>query len=113
MPIQLTDTQRGLLSAAAQRNDRLVLPPPGLKGGAVIKVVVKLMDAGFVREVPAEDKAVVWRRDNKTKRMFALKLTAAGLKASSPAPKAKDAAGASKWRAAASAVKTCGLRPVA
>jgi hypothetical protein len=86
--MRLTDTQRRLLDAAAQRDDRLVPLPPGLKGGAVIKVVAKLMDAGLVRETPTEDKAAVWRRDNRTKKELALKLTAAGMKACSPSPEA-------------------------
>jgi hypothetical protein len=96
MSVQLTDKQRDLLSAAAQSDDRLLFPPPGLRGGGLIKMVAKLMDAGLVREIPTEDKAMVWRRDNMTKRTFALKLTAAGVKACSATAKANDEARTSK-----------------
>jgi hypothetical protein len=58
----------------------------------VIKVVSKLMEAGLLRETPTDDKTMVWRRDNKTKKTLALKLTAAGLKACSQGPKADGVA---------------------
>jgi Protein of unknown function (DUF3489) len=94
--IKLTETQRRLLTAAAQRDDRLIPPPPGLKGGAVTKAVANLLDAGLVRETPTEDKALVWRRNNNTKKALALKLTAVGLKACPPGPKAEAVAETAK-----------------
>jgi hypothetical protein len=42
-PVKLTDTQLLLLSAASQRDDRALEPPPNLTGGAVGKVVAKLL----------------------------------------------------------------------
>lgn len=62
--IKLTDTQRVILSAAAQRTDRLALPlPKGLKGGAAQKVVNALVDKGLLKEVEANRKLndPVWR----------------------------------------------------
>ena len=62
--IKLTDTQRVILSAAAQRTDRLALPlPKSLKGGAAQKVVNALVDKGLLKEVQANHKLndPVWR----------------------------------------------------
>ena len=62
--IKLTDTQRVILSAAAQRTDRLALPlPKSLKGGAAQKVVNALVDKGLLKEVRANRKLndPVWR----------------------------------------------------
>ena len=42
-PLKLTDTQLLLLSAASQRDDRALEPPPNLTGGATAKVVAKLL----------------------------------------------------------------------
>jgi hypothetical protein len=81
MSVQLTDTQQALLSAAAQRDDRLLTLPAGLKGGAAKKVAEKLTSARLVREVRAKAGMPIWRRDAKSDQTFALKLTAAGLKA--------------------------------
>ncbi len=54
---KLTDTQRVILSAAAQRTDRLALPlPKSLKGGAAHKVVNALIEKGLLKEVKANRK---------------------------------------------------------
>ena len=61
---KLTDTQRVILSAAAQRTDRLALPlPKSLKGGAADKVVNALIEKGLIKEVKANRKLndPVWR----------------------------------------------------
>jgi hypothetical protein len=81
MSIKLTDTQLVLLSAAAQREDRCLVAPPALKGGAAQKVASKLISAGFVKEVKAKASAPIWRRDEESGASYALKLTAAGAKA--------------------------------
>ena len=48
---RLSDTQRVILSAAAQRSDGNVLPLPGsLRGGAATKVVGALLSRGLIRE---------------------------------------------------------------
>jgi hypothetical protein len=81
MNIKLTDTQRLLLSVAATRDDRCLVIPKTLKGGAARRVVEKLVDAGLVREVVAKTGLPVWRREEETGRAYALKTTAAGMKA--------------------------------
>ena len=61
---KLTDTQRVILSAAAQRTDRLALPlPKSLKGGAAHKVVNALIEKDLLKEVKANRKLndPVWR----------------------------------------------------
>ena len=81
MSIKLSDTQLVMLSEAAQRDDRSVTPPEKLKGGAALKVAMKLIAAGLVKEVKAKAGTPVWRRDEQTGQPYALKLTAAGAKA--------------------------------
>ena len=64
---KLTDTQRVILSAAAQRTDRLALPlPKSLKGGAAHKVINALIEKGFLKEVKANRKLSdpVWRESD-------------------------------------------------
>jgi hypothetical protein len=78
--IKLTDTQRVLLCAAAQREDRCLVLSPTLKGGAAQKVASKLISAGFVKEVKAKSCDPIWRRDKESGASYALKLTAAGAK---------------------------------
>jgi hypothetical protein len=46
MSIKLTDTQIVMLSGAAQRDNRCLVAPPNLKGGATQKVAAKLIGAG-------------------------------------------------------------------
>jgi hypothetical protein len=49
---QLSDTQLIILSAAAQRDDRIALPlPANLKGGAATKVVSTMIAKGLIEEV--------------------------------------------------------------
>ena len=79
MSFKLSDKQRELLSAAAEREDRLL--PSQLKGGAAQKVAAKLVAVGLVKEVKAKTGAPIWRRDETTEQAYALKLTAAGANA--------------------------------
>jgi len=61
---KLSATQLVILSAAAQREDRNVLPLPGsLRGGAAAKVVGALLAKGFLEEVEADmrKREPVWR----------------------------------------------------
>jgi hypothetical protein len=76
---KLTDTQLVMLSAAAQRGDHCLTAPDKLKGAILVKVGDKLVKLGLIREVQAKAGTPVWRRDDAGS--FALKLTAAGLKA--------------------------------
>jgi hypothetical protein len=79
MTINLTDAQLVMLSAAAQREDHCLTAPDKLKGAILAKVGEKLVKLGLVREVRTKAGMPVWRRDDAGN--FALKLTAAGLKA--------------------------------
>ncbi len=81
MSIKLTDTQLVILSAAAQRDDRCLTVPKSLKGASAQKVASKLLAAGLVKEIKAKPGMAVWRRDEEAGQSFALKLTAAGMKA--------------------------------
>jgi Protein of unknown function (DUF3489) len=80
MSVKLTEAQVVMMSAAAQRNDRCLSAPATIKGAALIKVGVKLARLGLAREIEAKAGAPIWRRDG-AGQGYALKLTAAGLKA--------------------------------
>ncbi|MEA2875548.1 MAG: hypothetical protein QOF14_744 [Hyphomicrobiales bacterium] len=78
--MKLTDTQLMLLSAASQREDRAIVLPASLKGGAAHKVAGKLLAGGLVEEIRANGDLPVWRRDE-TEGPFALLVTKRGLSA--------------------------------
>jgi hypothetical protein len=80
MSVKLTDAQLVMMSAAAQRKDRCLSAPATIKGAALSKVAVKLAKLGLVRQIAAKPAAPIWRHDDAGQR-YALKLTAAGLKA--------------------------------
>ena len=80
MSVKLTDAQLVMMSAAAQRKDRCLSAPATIKGAALSKVGVKLAKLGLAREIEAKPGAPIWRRDD-AGQGYALKLTAAGLKA--------------------------------
>ena len=80
MSVKLTDAQLVMMSAAAQRKDRCLSAPATIKGAALIKVGAKLAKLGLAREIEAKPRAPIWRRDD-AGHGYALKLTAAGLKA--------------------------------
>ena len=68
---RLSDTQLVILSAAAQRDDRNVLPLPGsLRGGAAQKVIGALLKRGLIAETVADQRTKadpalnrIWRND--------------------------------------------------
>jgi Protein of unknown function (DUF3489) len=80
MSVKLTDAQLVMMSAAAQRKDRCLSAPATIKGAAFSKVSAKLVKLGLAREIEAKPGAPIWRR-NDAGQGYALKLTAAGLKA--------------------------------
>ncbi len=100
---RLSDTQLVILSAAAQRDDRNVLPLPGsLRGGAAAKVVGALMKRGLVAETATDQPAKVdaalnriWRNDGDGCATL-LHITDAGLAAIGIEPEQPDAGSASK-----------------
>lgn len=79
----LSDTQLVILSAAAARDDRLVLPlPASLKttGGALKRVLGALLKGGLIVEQRAGRDDEVWRTDENDRRLT-LAITPAGLAA--------------------------------
>jgi hypothetical protein len=79
MSVKLTDAQLVMMSAAAQRKDRCLSAPATIKGAALSKVSVKLAKLGLAREIEAKPGAPTCR--DGAGQGYALKLTAAGLKA--------------------------------
>ena len=80
---KLTDTQLVILSAAARRQDRAVLPLPKslrIKGGAVTKTLEGLHKKDLLEEKPAARNAAAWREGEDGRRMM-LVITDAGLQA--------------------------------
>ena len=112
MSVKLTNAQLVMMSAAAKRKDRCLSAPATIKGAALGKVSAKLAKLGLVREIEAKPGAPIWRRDD-AGLGYALKLTAAGLKAIAvdegsqdaiepgPAPEPQAKNGASPARVAA------------
>lgn len=96
---KLSDTQLVILSAAAQREDRNVLPLPGsLRGGAAAKVVGALLSRGLIAETTTDsqtkaDAALnrIWRNDEDG-RAILLHITDAGLAAIGIEPVGGDSA---------------------
>jgi hypothetical protein len=85
---KLTDTQLVILSAAAGRDHRAVLPlPKSLKvnKGAATTVLKTLLKKGLIEEHPAGPRTEVWRED-KTGCRFTLTITDAGLGALDAGP---------------------------
>jgi hypothetical protein len=80
MSVKLTDAQLVMMSAAAQRKDHCLSAPATIKGAALGKVGFKLAKLGLAREIAAKPGAPIWRRDD-AGQGYALKLTAAGLRA--------------------------------
>ena len=87
---RLTDTQRIILSAASQREDRGVELPANVQGKAAGKIVDKLIRAGLLEEVRASGSLPVWRRDDESG-AIALRITSAGLAAIDAADEAMAA----------------------
>jgi hypothetical protein len=79
--IKQSDAVFAMTSAAAQREDRCLAPPPKLKPAVRRKGAEKLIEAGLVREVRAKPGMPVWRREEETGIEYSLKLTAAGARA--------------------------------
>jgi hypothetical protein len=63
-PIQLSDAQAVILSAACAREDGMAFPvTASLRGGAVGNVCKSLLRHALIEEVPATDRDTVWRHD--------------------------------------------------
>lgn len=96
---KLSDTQLVILSAAAQREDRNVLPLPGsLRGGAAAKVVGALLKRGLISETTTDSRTKadaalnrIWRNDADGNAIL-LHITDAGLAAIGVEPDGSDSA---------------------
>ena len=77
--MKLTDTQRRLLAAASQRDDRALERPSNLTGGAAGKVVAKLLAEGLVEQIQSRGSSPVWHRNGDDART--LRITKRGLQA--------------------------------
>jgi len=96
---KLSDTQLVILSAAAQREDRNVLPLPGsLRGGAASKVVGALLSRKLIVETTTDSRTKadaalnrIWRNDEDGNAIL-LHITDAGLAAIGVEPESGDSA---------------------
>ena len=62
--IQLTNTQRIILSAACARKDSLIFPvSANIKGGPVGNSLKSMLKRGLIEEIRASDLNTVWRHD--------------------------------------------------
>jgi hypothetical protein len=80
MNIKFNPTQCNRLSVAMQREDRCFEAPVGWKASAAQAFAVKLIDAGYAREIRTKGGLPVWRRDKEADQDYSLKLTALGVK---------------------------------
>jgi len=96
---KLSDTQFVILSTAAQREDRNILPLPGsLSGGAAAKVVGALLKRGLIAETATDNQTKadaalnrIWRNDEDGNAIL-LHITNAGLAAIGVEPESGDSA---------------------
>ena len=80
MSVKLTNALFVMMTAAKQRKDGCLSAPETIKGAALSRIGVRLTKLGLAREIEAKRGAPIWRRDD-AGQGYALKLTAAGLKA--------------------------------
>ncbi len=78
---RLTDRQLVVLSAAAQRDDGVVVLPEALNGKARDAFAAALLKRGLVAEAKARRGQIVWRHDDAKGHDLALVVTDAGLAA--------------------------------
>jgi hypothetical protein len=82
MTYKMSSCELEIASAAAIRDDRCLVAPANFNGDQLREIAMSLKVAGLAREIRAKSGAPIWRRDEDKGKSFALKLTAAGLKAS-------------------------------
>jgi hypothetical protein len=82
--------------------------PATIKGAALSKVRAKLVKLGLAREIEAKSGAPIWRRDD-AGQGYALKLTAAGLKAIAVDEGSTDAIEPADVRLGTSALRSSAL----
>jgi hypothetical protein len=79
--MRLTDTQLIILGDASSRDDGIVVLPDRLNTETAAKIADKLLKGGLIEEIPAAGRLPAWRRDDENGIAYALRVTAAGLKA--------------------------------
>ena len=90
-PGRLTDTQLGLLSTAAQRDDQLVVPEETMPEKAAAAALKPLLKHGLIAEVRVKRGQPHWHRNDANQRM-GLRITAAGRERLGLAARAADEA---------------------
>src|SRR3954467_7316847 len=89
--VELSETQRQILTAACERRGGLVLPAATtVKGGARKKVLGSMLSRGLVEEVPASPKHEIWRTAEDGTALT-LKVTKAAYEAVGPKRKGRAA----------------------
>ena len=94
----LNDTELLILSTAATRDDRSVLPFPKslkTKGDDLVRTIEQLIERGLIAEIATRKKTLSWRHDN-DRGQVGLQLTDMGLAALEPAEQPGEANGAHK-----------------
>jgi hypothetical protein len=81
MSAKFTENQTALLKSASHREDRCIVLPLNLKGGAAQKVAANLIAEGLAKEIKAKAGLPIWRRDGKSNQAYSLQVSAAGVKA--------------------------------
>lgn len=79
MTNKFADAQIALLRSGVERIDHCIVAPNG-KGASARKSAMKMIDAGWLKEIKAKPGSPVWRTDEATGTTYSLKLVAAGLK---------------------------------
>ena len=84
MTIKFNDTQLTLLSAALQRDDRYLVPPPYAKRGQAQRATAKLLEAGLIKEKNRSRRRLEFRFGGAMRKrgsFIRFKLSATGAKA--------------------------------
>ena len=105
MASEFSETQRQILTTAAQRKSGVVLPVTSkLKGGA-LKKVSALLTRGAIEEVPADDEQEVWRTNDegvaltlKSRRRSVLPAARSGSRLRSSSPRRRSGSGPRRSR---------------
>jgi hypothetical protein len=90
--LKMSDMQRVIVLAAVAREDRCCLPAANARRPALKSFAERLVDAGWAKEVKTTDAARIWRKNPATGEVFALRLTAKGVRAVGAVRRAEEVA---------------------